>query len=194
MFAFSWAMAMPMMAVMTTPQREEVDDNLDDDALNVEQSPADSDCDFEPMEGGRSLLTLTRADKIKVLEFIDPTNFSCCRLSQLSDATVMMLAYIVSPTMSMKTVASLGLSTMAGFKRAMRASSVDNGILEHLVKSDLQNLPELAASVGWVPSMAETPFHPEVKRVPRKPRPRPSRETEVPRRRRLRVKTRIQLA
>ena len=46
MFAYTWV---PMM-VMTTQQREEVDSILDDDELNVEQSPADSDCDFEPME------------------------------------------------------------------------------------------------------------------------------------------------
>ena len=186
MFAYPFV---PMMMVMTTPHREvDSSDTLDN---RLEQSPTDSDCDFEPMDGGRSLLTLTRAGKIKVLEFIDPTSFSCCRLSQLSDATVMMLAYIVSPTLFTKTIASLGVSTMSGFKRAMRVSSNDNGILENLVKSDLQNLAELAASVGWSPSMAETPFHPEVKRVPRKPRPRPSRNTEVPKRRRLRVKTRV---
>ena len=41
----------------------------------------DSDIDYEPMDARRTLMTLSRADVIKVIQFADPRELSCCRLS-----------------------------------------------------------------------------------------------------------------
>ena len=109
----------------------------------------DSDADFEQMDVRLSLMTLLRADKIKVIEFTDPEELSCCRLAQLSDMQLHMLCFIVSPALCTKDAKSLGVHTMAGFKRMMKASSVDNGIMRHLDKTKFGNLRELALASGW---------------------------------------------
>eukprot|EP00959_Pyramimonas_sp_CCMP1952_P203238 4250105-Pyramimonas_sp.AAC.1 len=50
----------------------------------------DSDGEFDAMEPKRTLLTLSRRDKIKVIEFTDPNLLTCCRLSQLTDKQLSM--------------------------------------------------------------------------------------------------------
>eukprot|EP00959_Pyramimonas_sp_CCMP1952_P146675 3070145-Pyramimonas_sp.AAC.1 len=50
----------------------------------------DSDGEFDAMEPERTLLTLSRRDKIKVIEFADPNLPTRCRLSQLTDKQLSM--------------------------------------------------------------------------------------------------------
>ena len=128
---------------------------------------ADSDADFDTMEERRSLMTLRRRDKIKVIEFIDPLNLTACRLSQLADEKLRMMCFLISPTLCIKMVSELNVSTMAGFKRMMSAAAIDHGLMSRLVKSDLSNLFELASESGWTPSFGVPDFNCEVDRVPR---------------------------
>ena len=120
---------------------------------------ADSDDDFHPMELRRSLMTLRRCDKIKVIEFTDPDQLTACRLSQLTDVDLRMLCFLISPTLCVKTVSELGVGTMAAFKRVMSAHAIDNSLMSRLVKQDLSNLAELAVEAGWTTTFGVPDFN-----------------------------------
>ena len=137
------------------------------DAPTPHSSPQDSDGDFDRVDERRTFLTMTRADQIKVIEFVDPNALTCGRLAQLTDTKLKQLCYLISPRLCRKTMEEMGVATMAGFKRTMKASSIDNGLMEHLVVDDLRNLEELAISVGWTDEVGQATFNPAVKRVPR---------------------------
>ena len=128
---------------------------------------ADSDEDFHPMELRRSLMTLRRCDKIKVIEFTDPDQLTACRLSQLTDRHLRMMCFLMSPTLCVKTASELGVTTMAGFKRMMSAHAIDNSLMSRLVKQDLSNLAELAHEAGWTETFGVPDFNCEISRVPR---------------------------
>eukprot|EP00959_Pyramimonas_sp_CCMP1952_P461329 9481394-Pyramimonas_sp.AAC.1 len=135
----------------------------------------DSDSDYDAMDPQRTLLTLSRRDKIKVIEFSDPNVLTRARLSQLTDKQLAMMCFILTPDLCAITVQALGVGTMAGFKRMIWASSTDNGIMEHLMKDDaldFGNLEALATSNGWLDHMANPTVNCELRMLPR---PRPSR-------------------
>ena len=128
-----------------------------------DESQPGSEADFDAMDERRSLIKLKRSDMIKVLEYVDPHVFYCVRLAQHSDMELKKLCYLVSPNLCTRTVRELGLTTMAGFKRMMKAASVDNGKLEKLVSDGFTNLDELAREEGWEDAFGESSCNLEVR-------------------------------